>query len=135
MVGAEPGLDASGRVILPEHLVPHVPRLSHEALDVRLDHHQPLAFPVEFPALLVATPDSLDVDDEVLLGVGQHHVGVPPLLRVYSEQVLHYYLKPGVASHAGPVYVGGEHFVSEGFLVTHVEGVLSCHYLVHSDPQ
>lgn len=78
-------MDASGCVVFPEDFVPHVPGLRHEALDVCLDHHQPFAFPVEFSALLVPAPHSLDVNDEVLLGVCQHHVGVPPLLWVYSE--------------------------------------------------
>jgi len=63
--------------------------------------------------ILTASPSTLDVDNEELLGVGEDHVGVPPLVGVHSEKVLDDHFQARVAREARPVDVRCEKVISE----------------------
>ena len=91
-VGAEARLNLAGCVFTAEHAVFPISHLSHEALDLGLDHHQALALPSKLLSLSITSPGSLDVDHKKLLGIGQHHISVPALVRIHAKEIFHYHL-------------------------------------------
>ena len=128
-------LNDSGRIVSAHILHILIPIPCQLTLHRRLYLHQAVPNALDIPSGLEAAEDALNINDEILLCMHEHEIGVPARRWIYLQQVLDDQLEPGMSCEPRIIDPSIDHFSSEDLFVVNVEGVLAGDDLVHRNAE
>ena len=108
----------------------------HKSFHSCLNHHQAFTPPFVLFSGLETSPNSLNINNKVMLAIGKHHTSVPSFVHVNLQQIFYCSLQSNRKSGQSTVVnFCIENLISKFKLNRRVKRVFTCGNLVHCDSQ